>query len=313
MIAAAPPKRKRAYTALDADRGSTRAARADLRKYRDVEEARKAVAEAQKVFGEYTTLSIDELQVGSYQRPIRPAWVKRIVESYDPTLFQPLTVALRESDNEYYVVDGQHRLEVARILGIKRVPCILFCETDLVKEAAQFVGLQEQRVGLTGPQRYHARLMANEPVVAAVDKILRKNGFAVLAPEKVSHGRSRDTFQAPGALIAMYLADGKGELLDEILAILRAVWDGHPDALHNSLVRGLGSFLKRYGTRIRKNEFIDRLRAFAPRDLSTRSLAIVHTVRVAQAHAMAQVLLEIYNRNRPQSTRLQGSILEGVG
>jgi hypothetical protein len=70
-------------------------------------------------------LLIDE----SYQRSLEAAnsqtLIRRIAMHWDWGLCQPLFVA-RRADGSLYVVDGQHRLEAAKLRGdIWQLPCVV--------------------------------------------------------------------------------------------------------------------------------------------------------------------------------------------
>jgi ParB-like chromosome segregation protein Spo0J len=64
---------------------------------------------------------------------------------WDWSLCQPLAVAKRD-DGGLMVVDGQHRLEAARLRGdIEDLPCVVTAYRNAGDEAAAFVALNQQR------------------------------------------------------------------------------------------------------------------------------------------------------------------------
>ena len=98
--------------------------------------------------------SLAELNVDcSYQRsidsPSSRALIKRIAGEWDWSLFQLLVVS-RRPDGELYVVDGQHRLEAARMRGdLHDLPCSVYDFRLVSHEADAFVALNQQRKPLT--------------------------------------------------------------------------------------------------------------------------------------------------------------------
>ena len=66
----------------------------------------------------FAVVALDELHIDeSYQRPLQNH-VKIIARDWNPTKCDPLKINFRE-DGNLYVWDGQHRLEAARLRGIK--------------------------------------------------------------------------------------------------------------------------------------------------------------------------------------------------
>jgi ParB family chromosome partitioning protein len=70
----------------------------------------------------------DDLEVIGHQRKPRPAHVKNVTGSIDRIGFVvPLVVVERKQDGQvrYVIIDGQHRFEAAKGLGIKEFPVIV--------------------------------------------------------------------------------------------------------------------------------------------------------------------------------------------
>jgi hypothetical protein len=105
--------------------------------------------------------SPDQLQVDeSYQRslfvPSSQTLIRKIAVYWDWGLCQPLFVA-RRSDGGLYVVDGQHRLEAAKLRGdIQQLPCVISHFDSAAEEAASFVALNQQRRPLNRLQLFRA-------------------------------------------------------------------------------------------------------------------------------------------------------------
>ena len=76
---------------------------------------------------ELTTVPVDRLEVVEHQRKVRPAHVKNLVASIERIGFiVPLVVVSDGGDQPVYlVIDGQHRLEAAREVGLKKVPALV--------------------------------------------------------------------------------------------------------------------------------------------------------------------------------------------
>jgi ParB family transcriptional regulator, chromosome partitioning protein len=73
-------------------------------------------------------LPVDRLQVVEHQRKTRPAHVEQLVSSIDRIGFIVPLVAVESeggSKPRYVVIDGQHRLQAAREVGLRKLPVLV--------------------------------------------------------------------------------------------------------------------------------------------------------------------------------------------
>jgi ParB family chromosome partitioning protein len=74
------------------------------------------------------TVPIDRLDVVEHQRKTRPAHVEHLVSSIERIGFIVPVVAVEaegESKTRYVVIDGQHRLQAAREVGLRKLPVLV--------------------------------------------------------------------------------------------------------------------------------------------------------------------------------------------
>lgn len=124
-------------------------------------------------------MQIDE----SYQRKLdaggSQALIRRIAVHWDWGLCQPLFVA-RRADGGLYVVDGQHRLEAAKLRGdIWQLPCVVVSFDGAASEAAAFVALNQQRRPLSKLQIFKAALAAGDPEARTITAALEEAGLSL--------------------------------------------------------------------------------------------------------------------------------------
>jgi hypothetical protein len=119
----------------------------------------------------------------SYQRSLDAAnsqtLIRRIAMYWDWGLCQPLFVA-RRADDILYVVDGQHRLEAAKLRGdIWQLPCVVTSFGTAAEEAAAFVALNQQRRPLTALDLFKAALSAGDFEASQIAFAVEESGLSI--------------------------------------------------------------------------------------------------------------------------------------
>ena len=81
-------------------------------------------------------LSVNELQVGGYQRPTNAAQVEKIVANFDEARLGLPIVSAREG--RYHLLDGAHRVAAMRKIGYSHAMCIVLTGLTYQDEAEYF-------------------------------------------------------------------------------------------------------------------------------------------------------------------------------
>jgi len=114
-------------------------------------------------------LSVDE----TYQRKIdsrrSQVAIEQIVQHFKWSCFG--TALVTQKDDGWLIIDGQHRVEAARRLGIKTVPCIVVHQATVAEQAQIFVSTNQVRVQVNPYTLFHARLAAREPLALEVQHL----------------------------------------------------------------------------------------------------------------------------------------------
>ena len=212
-------------------------------------------------------LSIDP----GYQRMIEGRHSQRLIrsiaEGFDWRLLSPLTVSLRDGTyggTGFFVIDGQHRLEAARLRGdVPSLPCIISRFESYEAEALAFVNINSARRQVTALDRYHARVAARDETALRIKEVVeavsmtvtRHNDAEFWGPDEIAFpdlvGRYLDregeikgeTETALGLLVAWCdkpLLQGK-ELFEGLMHIARAEWPGGHDGFYQDFVDHIGS------------------------------------------------------------------------
>ena len=126
---------------------------------------------------------LDRLNVDdSYQRSIEGGASKKLIEkiaiNWDWRLCLPLLVSRRQG--ELFVIDGQHRLEAARLRGdIQHVPVVVFDFDDPKAEAELFVQANRSRRAIGQLDDFHAAVASGDRKALAVHEVVTGAGLVV--------------------------------------------------------------------------------------------------------------------------------------
>lgn len=125
-----------------------------------------------------------QLQIDpTYQRSIEAddsqRLIRKIAQTWDWDLCQPLVVARREN-GELFVIDGQHRLAAAKLRGdIQQLPAVVVNSQGPKDEASSFVHLNARRRPLTALQMFHAAIASGEPEAVAIRDAIEDAGLVL--------------------------------------------------------------------------------------------------------------------------------------
>ena len=176
--------------------------------------------------------------------------IRNIAENWDWRLLSPLTVSHRDGSYGapgFFVIDGQHRLEAARLRGdISSLPCMISRFESFEAEAMAFVNINSARRQVTALDRYHARIAAGEEkalhikeIVEAADlKVTRYNDAELWTPGEIAFPdivgnalsqESREVGATETALAFLHAWQGKvllqgKDIFGGLLHITRTPW-----------------------------------------------------------------------------------------
>ncbi|HYD98386.1 MAG TPA: DUF6551 family protein [Alphaproteobacteria bacterium] len=111
-------------------------------------------------------LPLDLLYVDPrYQREIArrsAALIRTIVEQFHWSKYQPPTVTA--VDGRYAIIDGQHRVEAARLHPlVDAVPCYVVVAETVRDQAQGFLAINGDRLPVAKPEMHHAQVAAGDP------------------------------------------------------------------------------------------------------------------------------------------------------
>lgn len=180
-------------------------------------------------------LLIDE----RYQRPPDMSRVNRMARNFNPALLRLLEVNWR-ADDTYAVLDGGHRLMMARALGFKMLRCRVHIGLSVQEEADRYYELNSSEKGLNGHDKWKANLFAGHPDAVALDRLTKKHGY------EIRRGSTNpNAIQAVDALRSEF-AKGGPVVIDRVLRTMRTCWPEDVSAREATIVSGLSAFYRTY-------------------------------------------------------------------
>ena len=182
-------------------------------------------------------IPISELYIDtSYQRPLMGHRVDIMVQDWNWIACGTLTVVLRgKGSGEYFIIDGQHRVEAARRAGIKKLPCIVFDGMEDKSEAKEFLDVNTLRRGLSITDRYRALLVTEDPIALKTHELL------TTANREPSLFTGKDTVKCLDFLMRALEEDEKA--ITAIWPVMIQVCDGH--TMIKDLLQGF-FYIERY-------------------------------------------------------------------
>ncbi|MBL0928565.1 MAG: ParB N-terminal domain-containing protein [Alphaproteobacteria bacterium] len=178
--------------------------------------------------------------------------IQKIAETFKWARFGVVMVV--KVDARYFVIDGQHRVEAARSLGIDRVPCVVLPHTSVEAAAADFVAINRDRVAVTPLHIHHAELAAGEPTAKRVAQVC-KAAKVEICRYPVPSNKLKPGQTLAIATIQRMVEDHGVEFATQVLKLLRDGPGGDvPGAINAPAIRKLALAISTdpKGAKIRK-------------------------------------------------------------
>lgn len=238
----------------------------------------------------FAVVALDELHIDKFYQRSLQNHVKIIARDWNPTKCDPLKINFR-ADGLFYVWDGQHRLEAARLRGIKYLLCDIVVGLTQSQEAELF-GCQG--VGIKKPDPYDifkANVCAGEEIDTAIKDMCDDYDLLVNRNNKKAGNLScltlaRDIFRR-----------GDREYFEWVLELLhKARWNEFPQSHCHRVINSLYEIRKSSGE---ENEFIQRKLVAYLKETNPDNLLINATVKYQQfkdeSKKLKLFLLDIVN------------------
>jgi hypothetical protein len=143
---------------------------------------------------EISKLRIDD----RYQRPLqRHNWeaIGRIARAFDWSLFTVVDIA-PVGDGRFSVIDGQHRVHAAAMVGIDKVP-VRVVQAPVEGQARAFMGINGNVTAITPFHVLRASLAAGVPWAVEADRAIARAGCRLMTSNRTA------TERKPGEIYAV--------------------------------------------------------------------------------------------------------------
>ena len=213
-------------------------------------------------------IKVEDLIVcDAYQRTVTRSKVNRMVKGFDHDSYGSLTVGQRR-DGSCWCVDGLHRLEVAKKMGVEMVPCDIFASEGPEHEARVFRLKNRERTSVSSLALFRAQLTEGDEQSERIMEIVQAAGLKIALKDQSSgwpYIKAITSMQRSYALVG-------DEGISTVLRLLTEIWAGEGDALQGDMIEGMSVLLK-------KNPDVDQKRLVE----KLRTKPVVSVIRAADA------------------------------
>ena len=192
-------------------------------------------------------LDVKDLKLARYQRDLKKSRSKKYADHYDPDIFGIILVSFR--DGFYWIIDGQHRVEAAKMKGIKSVLCQVLTGLTYEQEADKFYKINDSRSQLNANHKFNALVEQKDSAALKIVEALRRYNLTF---SKEGNDLSDNCVNAVSSLRRIYSNGERDEgsngydALCFVLEILKKVWNGGRDSLRAEMLKGLDTFIRNY-------------------------------------------------------------------
>jgi len=220
------------------------------------------------------------------QRELRPAWAAEIASNFDPNKMAAPHVNHR--DEFFYIMDGQHTIEAARLSGytdVDSVECFVYVGLTEAEEAEKFLELNNRKA-VRAFDKFRAGVTARRPAPVEITQVLDANGLHV-----------GNNIRCVAALETVHKAGG-ADLLNRTVGIINDAFG--VDGFDSNIVKGVGLLCHRYNGSLDDARAAQQLAKMRNGHVGLLTKANVYrsTHGAQPSHAVAAACVDEINRGR---------------
>lgn len=206
----------------------------------------------------YERLSVDVLKIADYQLPrLQIARAKSIAKDFNSHKLGVLTVSFR--DGHYFVVDGQHRLVAAKMVGFKDLMCMILEGLTYEDEALLFATQDDKVKNVMINHKFSALIEAKNPTALKIKSIVESAGLEL----SFRGYKSNNQIIAIATIQTIFKQYGEFGLY-KVCKLIKDTWNGKPLSLDKNIINGVYFFIKTYETDMDDKMFVKKLTEVEP-------------------------------------------------
>jgi hypothetical protein len=225
-----------------------------------------------------------------YQRDTSAHWVDEH-RPFDPQQAGAIVLSARAGGP--YVIDGGHRLALARADGIPHINAFVIDGLTQAEEARLFTRYQRERRNLTSFALFRADCVAGDPPTLALVRVVHAAGFTLERKGGANNITAIDSLRYIQRL-------GGDELLARTLDAIKGIWLGEEKALSGQILKGVAIFLRSAGQQpsFRRERFERVMNNLAPTKVLRLAMGIANKRSAANVGPanVAEALHDNYNK-----------------
>jgi len=238
-------------------------------------------------------VAIDQMFTDAYQRPVLEWKLNAMIRMrFEPMALGAIVLAsrapARPRAGEYAIVDGNHRVQLARKVGMTVLFARVLDNLTYEQEAYLFRFLN-YKTNVTALNLFNARLHEREPAAIDMRDIMAAMGLRVGKSLTAGDG----VINAVSALDRLYDETGSRGFR-EVLDLIRQAWRNERRAWIGAIIDGVKQFWIRYQGEADEARLVSKLALTRPEDI-LRNAGVGTPARGSTGSRIGRVILETYN------------------
>lgn len=246
-------------------------------------------------------LRIDHAEEGGYARAVSEDRLKRLRKEWDVRKVGTIEVNRRD-DGSLWLVDGQHRRDVAIEHGIEELPAVVHHGLTVESEADLYLG-KADAFPQQALSQFAARLRRGDNDARAIKAAVESVGLKIGSDYSMAHADD-------GTVIAINRLErihqiGGGTALRETLLLAKDGFGLDHRAYQQAMLESLFQFWAAYGKAYDRDRLVARMKEVGVEGISSRAYAIKsHGEWKTSVDSIIQAIWRVYHEPKLRSHRL---------